>query len=463
MKNTTCYLSFVTDSIEDQQISIPGFSLFRHDRTYGGHGGVALDVRNELQPSLMSDLFDSDVELVFVRIHIGNSPCIVGSIYRVPNANSSYLDLIIKQIEKVSVFNTKTIIMGDFNLNIHGESKGNIVKEIEVLFQLTQLISDYTRVTSTSSTTLDLIFTNVPNKHIETGVIDKSASDHFFTFTTLSLKYKHKPKMHKYKRRRYAKFFNKELFLNDIVNSHVFNNIKSFNNVNIAWQEWKKEYLYLCNKHAPIRISHIKQVCNPWINDEILQLIYQRNFLHKKALFTNRQNDIFEFKKAKNRVTTTVKRTKKSFYSNKLFSSSPKDIWKIMKTVLPPKRDDFFDPNLNASTFNSFFSTIGNNLTNDLSDDNVIPLDNKSVKQFKFHDISISFICKCLASIKINSSIDILDMDAQLLRISSHATGPSLYHIYNLSLKTGCVPSDFKLARVTPIYKGKGNKSELGN
>ena len=73
----------------------------------------------------MSDLLDSDVESVFVRIHIGNSPCIVGSIYRVPNANSSYLDLIIKQIEKVSVFNTKSIIMGDFNLNIHEESKGN--------------------------------------------------------------------------------------------------------------------------------------------------------------------------------------------------------------------------------------------------------------------------------------------------------------------------------------------------
>ena len=73
----------LNDSIEDQEISIPRFSLFRHYRTYGRHGGVALYVCNELQPSLMSDLFDSDVESVFVRIHIGNSPCIVGSIYRV--------------------------------------------------------------------------------------------------------------------------------------------------------------------------------------------------------------------------------------------------------------------------------------------------------------------------------------------------------------------------------------------
>ena len=104
--------------------------------------------------------------------------------------------------------------------------------------------------------------------------------------------------------------------------------------------------------------------------------------MHKKALFTNSRNNILEFKKAKNRVTTTVKRTKKSFHSNKLLSSSsPKDIWKIMKTVLPPKCYDFFNPNLKTSIFYSYFTTIGNNLTNDLSDDNVLPFDNKSVKQ----------------------------------------------------------------------------------
>ena len=40
---------------------------------------------------------------------------------------------------------------------------------------------------------------------------------------------------------------------------------------------------------------------------------------------------------------------------------------------------------------------------------------------------------------------------------------PSIGHICNLSLNQGTVPEDFKLACVTPIYKGKGLKSELGN
>ena len=35
--------------------------------------------------------------------------------------------------------------------------------------------------------------------------------------------------------------------------------------------------------------------------------------------------------------------------------------------------------------------------------------------------------------------------------------------LFNLSLTQGIVPSDWKLAKVTPIYKGKGSHSEPGN
>ena len=40
---------------------------------------------------------------------------------------------------------------------------------------------------------------------------------------------------------------------------------------------------------------------------------------------------------------------------------------------------------------------------------------------------------------------------------------PLLCHIFNLSLCNGIVPSDWKLARVTPIYKGQGEITHPGN
>ena len=53
-------------------------------------------------------------------------------------------------------------------------------------------------------------------------------------------------------------------------------------------------------------------------------------------------------------------------------------------------------------------------------------------------------------------------MGAKILKIAvNHLVGP-LCHIYNLSLKTGKIPKDWRLARVAPIYK-KGPKGEAGN
>ena len=61
------------------------------------------------------------------------------------------------------------------------------------------------------------------------------------------------------------------------------------------------------------------------------------------------------------------------------------------------------------------------------------------------------------------SSQDLLAFDCKLLRISSLVIAPLLTHIYNLSIATGVVPHDFKIAKVTPVYKNKGSKSDPGS
>ena len=53
---------------------------------------------------------------------------------------------------------------------------------------LTQLITDPTRVTPHSSTTIDLIFTNSPHRVTDFGVIDLSMSDHFMIFCNRTCK-----------------------------------------------------------------------------------------------------------------------------------------------------------------------------------------------------------------------------------------------------------------------------------
>ena len=57
----------------------------------------------------------------------------------------------------------------------------------------------------------------------------------------------------------------------------------------------------------------------------------------------------------------------------------------------------------------------------------------------------------------------ILDLDGVALSNAAHIIAPSLQIIFNKSLELGHVPDDWKLPRVTPLYKGIGSKDDRSN
>ena len=54
-------------------------------------------------------------------------------------------------------------------------------------------------------------------------------------------------------------------------------------------------------------------------------------------------------------------------------------------------------------------------------------------------------------------------MDCKLLKLGSSIVSKNLCDIINISIKTDTVPGDWKIARVTPLYKGKGDKEDPSN
>ena len=51
----------------------------------------------------------------------------------------------------------------------------------------------------------------------------------------------------------------------------------------------------------------------------------------------------------------------------------------------------------------------------------------------------------------------------RILKELAATIAPTLAYIYNLSLQTSVVPVDFKIARVTPVYKRKGTRTNVNN
>ena len=82
---------------------------------------------------------------------------------------------------------------------------------------------------------------------------------------------------------------------------------------------------------------------------------------------------------------------------------------------------------------------------------------------FNFTAIEQDSVKKHLLRLDGVTNNDVLGFDSRLLFLSADIIAPILTKFYNVSIETQSVISDWKLSKVTPIYKGKGSKDDAGN
>ena len=125
-------------------------------------------------------------------------------------------------------------------------------------------------------------------------------------------------------------------------------------------------------------------------------------------------------------------------------------------------------PHLNtADDFIKFYAGIGENINFKFESEVTLPDMSSVTKDVNsacvLEEISQDFVFQSLKLLKNDNTLDVLNFDGKILATAAPIILRSLKKIFNLSLKTGIVPQDWKLARVTPLYKGSGSKSEMGN
>jgi hypothetical protein len=165
-------------------IVIPGYRIGSlYCRQHYGGGGVCLFVRDNIDFIERKDIVDYSVEFIIeiCAIEIPKLNLILIGLYRADR----HIDNFYQQINRMlKVLNSKykkkyVVIGGDFNINIQVKNKqsqelNNTLKS----FNYTQLIRNATRVTKTTSSCIDLIFTNYPKLIKESYVVDYGLSDH---------------------------------------------------------------------------------------------------------------------------------------------------------------------------------------------------------------------------------------------------------------------------------------------
>ena len=205
------------DLVGDSDVYISGYEIVRRDRSINGRfgSGVCFYILTNINYSLRSDLSIDQLENLSVEICKPNSkPFLISTWYRPPN---STVEIFTYFEALVGILNLEYYIMGDMNCNLAPDqldNNANILSSIADIYGMHQLIIDPKRCTASSSTLIDLIYTNSPDRVVCSGVSHISISDHslVYAFHKLSIEFPSRG----HNTVTYRKLKNSDRFCNDI-------------------------------------------------------------------------------------------------------------------------------------------------------------------------------------------------------------------------------------------------------
>ena len=199
-----------------------GYQQERLDRTRNG-GGVSIYVRDSIKYKRRLDVPTDDLELICIKVEPPKSKSfLVLAWYRPPSGPEGSFNKLEKALSFLDKEGKEIILLGDTNCDlapkqaeqpIDNDSKQML--DLYELFSFIQLIERPTRVTPTTSSTIDHIATTCARNIVKSGVQEISLSDHYMVYCVWKFKGVVE-KGHKMIKTWKMKIFNEEAFLTDV-------------------------------------------------------------------------------------------------------------------------------------------------------------------------------------------------------------------------------------------------------
>ncbi|KAL9978815.1 hypothetical protein ACROYT_G016381 [Oculina patagonica] len=194
------------------------------------------------------------------------------------------------------------------------------------------------------------------------------------------------------------------------------------------------------------------------------------------------ESDWSLFKQAKNKVTNLIRNTKQSYFKDKFseHENNTRKLWNLIKCLskddeekqigiknLTENDEIISDKNSIAEILNNFFIDQPKKLTTTLDgeslSDSLSSIKRGSACEFDIPPITQKETAELLLSIPAHKATGDDGISAKLLKIAAPAIVPSLAKLLNHCLRTKTFPSAWKVARVTPVFKGNGNRNDKNN
>ena len=191
--------TWLDPSINDSEVYLRGYSLFRQDRNRSG-GGVACYISDTLSSTLIScGTTNAGLEFLWVGVDgtLLPSQLLVGCFYRPPSSPVQSVHDICSTIDNILISSKYFIACGDFNVDF-SDSNNHLSKILHDFVHsrlVSQPICHPTRVSESTNSILNLFLISPDVPYTQATVLDHAITDHY-PISLLSLLPKLSPATH---------------------------------------------------------------------------------------------------------------------------------------------------------------------------------------------------------------------------------------------------------------------------
>jgi hypothetical protein len=478
--------------LKDYNYSLYNFAGYNQEaitRSTGQGGGISVFINNTLNYKVREDLGHSDLDTEMLWVEVEKNQVefkkntLIGTLYRRPGSDIRVFNRILENVlQIIERENKDTLYMGDTNIDLLKSDIHPLTGEfldLNLAHALIPCINKPTRVTGTSATLIDNIFSNLQTRPSNLQIIiPVDISDHFpvcafYYMDSLSKESKPITKKRNFTKENMSKFKNG---MNNTNWENIINNNDTQEAYTLFHQEVDKQF----NSSFPFKAVK-SDYCNklPWLTQSIKNSISRKHKLYIKQLKQPIVANIQSYKSFRNKLNHVMRISERNYYQDKIkeYRSNLRKSWQIINSVINRKKrnyikNDFMkindirtdDPKLIADHFNKFFTEIGHNLDSKIMTTNTNPLQFIETRQE-----NTLYLTPCSKD-EIEQVIDKLKhcatgwdgIPAKLIQDNKDTFSPILMHIINLSLIQGIFPCELKLANLIPIFKS-GDSEIAGN
>ena len=372
-------------------------------------------------------------------------------------------------VTKKSHYQGPSIDWSNMNLKpkaTYVNSHNNFLEVLEDL-SLHQLVLEPTR----QGNILDLMITNVPDLIPRVEVIP-GLSDHSIVY--IELKVKPDRKMNAPRQIPLYKHANWEELRNEMNQLKCrFEDPEDDRNAEDLWIDFKTTLINCIEKHIPKKTAKPRDSL-PWIDSDTRKLMNKRDKLSKRWKKTGITDIETKWRDARREVRKRLDRQHWTYVGglfepreeetdkqpcNKRFFTYVKHQRTTSIGVAPLKSDGKLvtDPQTKAEILNAqFFKAFSDGKEfsdSEFKEKCTLPENSDSFVQMPEINITIQGVEKLLSGLDPNKATGPDGISPRILKELSHEIAPSLAIIFNKSLDSGTVPTEWKKAYVSPVFK----------